>query len=82
MKTVEKTIVTVVRALGLNLENNQLRGTANVRLPQNAADPRTPCWVGEMPSSEVISGSRIPKVDTTMNPETLETIHMTMTTQR
>lgn len=82
MKTAEKTIVTVVSVLGLNRENNQLRGTASVRLPQNAADPRMPCWVGEIPSSAVISGSSIPKVDTTMNPETLETIHITITTQR
>ena len=75
-------MVTVVRVLGPNLESHQLSGTARVRLPQNADDPSSPCCVGERPSSAVISGNRIPKVDTTMNPETLETIHIPITTHR
>ena len=55
---------------------------ARARLPQNAAEPSNPCWVGDNSRSSLMAGNKIPKVDKIMNPETLAVSQMPMTTQR
>jgi len=71
-----------VRTLGESREVTQLRGMARAMLPQWEADPSNPCWLGERLSSALIAGSRMPKVFSTINDDTLENIQMHMTVHR
>ena len=72
----------MVSILGPYLEVHQLSGMAKVRLPQNAAEPSNPCWVGDRSISSLMAGNRIPRVDIIMNPETLAVSQTPMTTHR
>ena len=81
-KIVAKISVTVVSIRGPYLEVHQLKGRASVRFPQNAADARMPCWLGERSRSTLMAGIINPIVDTIMKPDTEQNIQRPTGTQR